>query len=157
MPRPCKCRYVGFRPEACYFKPRGIPLSELEEVVLTMDEFESIRLADLEEMYQEQAAEQMNVSRQTFGNIINSAHKKIAEALVNARAVRIDGGVYRMSGMKRFKCHQCGHTWEIPYGTPRPADCPQCRDENIHRSEEDRGARRGGFGRGRRRCRSLRI
>jgi predicted DNA-binding protein (UPF0251 family)/predicted Fe-Mo cluster-binding NifX family protein len=96
MPRPCKCRRVCFNPQADYFKPRGIPVSQLEEVILTIDEFESVRLADLEGLYQEDAAKRMNVSRQTFGNIIETAHKKIADAIINARALKIKGGIVKM-------------------------------------------------------------
>ena len=92
MPRPCRCRRIRCRPDTNYFKPRGIPLDVLEEVNLTLDELEAIRLADLGELYQENAAKKMNVSRQTFGNIINSAHKKIADALLNAKALKIEGG-----------------------------------------------------------------
>ncbi len=95
MPRPFKCRFVEKLPPADYFKPRGIPLSELELVNLTVDEFEAVRLADYEGLYQEQAAERMGVSRPTFGNILAAARKKIADALVNSRAIRIEGGVYR--------------------------------------------------------------
>ena len=86
MARPRQCRRVGSMPESNYFKPRGIPLSMLEEVLLSVDEFEATRLADLEGLYQEQAAEKMNVSRQTFGRIIDSAHQKVAEALVKGKA-----------------------------------------------------------------------
>ncbi len=92
MPRPRNCRRVGRKPASNYFKPRGIPLSALELVNLTFDELEAIRLADLDGMYQEEAAEKMNVSRQTFGRIIESAHKKIADALVNGKALSIEGG-----------------------------------------------------------------
>ena len=92
MPRPCRCRRIRCRPDTNYFKPRGIPLDALEEVNLTLDELEAIRLADLGELYQEDAAKKMNISRQTFGNIINSAHKKIADALLNAKALKIEGG-----------------------------------------------------------------
>ena len=92
MPRPCRCRRIRCKPDTNYFKPRGIPLDALEEVNLTLDELEAIRLADLTELYQEDAAKKMNISRQTFGNIINSAHKKIADALLNAKALKIEGG-----------------------------------------------------------------
>lgn len=95
MSRPFRCRRIRCYPDANYFKPRGIPLSELQEIILTLDELEAVRLADLQEMYQEEAAERMNISRQTFGNIINSAHKKIADALLNAKALKIEGGVVR--------------------------------------------------------------
>ena len=67
-------------------------MDALEEVNLALDELEAIRLADLTGLYQEDAAKKMNISRQTFGNIINSAHKKIADALLNAKALKIEGG-----------------------------------------------------------------
>lgn len=152
MARPFKCRRVGCRPQANYFKPRGIPIDSLDEVGLTVDEFEAIRLADLEELYQEEAAAKMNVSRQTFGNIVNSAHKKIAEAIVKAKALKIEGGVIEI--MERyFVCYDCKHEWTSSYGAGRPVECPQCKSKNIHRAPQDRGwARAGrGFGCGRRR------
>ncbi len=95
MPRPCRCRRIRCKPDTNYFKPRGIPLDALEEINLTLDELEAIRLADLEELYQEDAAKKMNISRQTFGNIINAAHRKIADALLNAKALKIEGGVVK--------------------------------------------------------------
>ncbi len=151
MPRPFKCRQVGCKPDISYFKPRGIPVTRLEEVILTMDEFESVRLADHEGMYQDAAAKKMNISRQTFGNIVNSARKKIAEALVNGKSIKIEGGVYQIAGMKKFKCCDCSHLWETAYGTRRPVKCPECHNRNVHR-EEDRGAGCRGFRRGRRKC-----
>jgi len=92
MPRPRHCRRVARLPQANYYKPRGIPLSVLQEVTLTVDEFEAIRLTDLEGLYQANAAEKMNISRQTLGRILESAHKKIADALVNGKALLIKGG-----------------------------------------------------------------
>ena len=92
MPRPCRCRRIRCKPDTNYFKPRGIPLGMLEEVNLALDELEAVRLADWEGLYQEDAAKKMNISRQTFGNIIKSAHKKIADALLNAKALKIEGG-----------------------------------------------------------------
>jgi predicted Fe-Mo cluster-binding NifX family protein/predicted DNA-binding protein (UPF0251 family) len=93
MARPFKCRRIGFSPQATYFKPAGIPLRELDEVVITLDEVEALRLAHLESLYQEQAAEKMNISRQTFGNILNAAYRKITDGIVNAKAIKIEGGV----------------------------------------------------------------
>ncbi|MFA5389053.1 MAG: DUF134 domain-containing protein [Candidatus Omnitrophota bacterium] len=95
MPRPCRCRRIRCRPDSNYFKPRGIPLDMLEEINLALDELEALRLADLDEMYQEDAAKKMGISRQTFGNIISSAHKKIADALLNAKALKIEGGTVK--------------------------------------------------------------
>ncbi len=92
MPRPQHCRRIGGMPPCRVYKPQGVPRSMLEQVVLTEDEWEAIRLADKEGLYQEQAAEQMNVSRQTFGRILESAHRKIADALISGKALLIQGG-----------------------------------------------------------------
>ena len=138
MARPRNCRRVGCLPGSQYFKPRGIPLSVLEEINLTIDEFEAIRLADLEGLYQDQAAEKMNVSRQTFGRIIDSAHKKVAEVLVEGKALKIEGGEVELNTMRKFKCHDCQHAWELPHGTGRPENCPSCKSPNIHRTQEDK-------------------
>jgi len=101
MPRPRNFRRVGCLPAATYYKPRGTPLAMLQCVNLTVDEIEAVRLANLEGLYQEKAAEKMNISRQTFGRILESAHKKIADALVNGKALSIEGGVFKLdeSGM----------------------------------------------------------
>jgi uncharacterized protein len=90
MPRPKKYRCVRCRPDATYFKPRGIPLVELEEVPISIDEIEAIRLADLEGMYHEDAAKRMKISRQTFGRILNDAHKKVSECLIKGKALKIE-------------------------------------------------------------------
>ena len=92
MPRPRNFRRVGCLPQSNYYKPRGIPLSVLQQITLTVDELEAIRLTDLEGLYQDQAAEKMNISRQTLGRILESAHKKISDALVNSKALLIQGG-----------------------------------------------------------------
>lgn len=90
MSRPKKCRCIGYSPNTTYFKPRGIPLVHLEEVSLSIDELEAIRLADLEGLYHEEAAERMKVSRQTFGRILGEARRKLAEAVVLGKALKIE-------------------------------------------------------------------
>lgn len=90
MPRPKKYRCIKCKPNATYFKPRGIPLIELEEVSISMDELETIRLADYEGIYQEEAAMEMKISRQTFGRILNEAHRKVAECLLKGKALKIE-------------------------------------------------------------------
>jgi uncharacterized protein len=90
MSRPRKCRCVQCKPSAVYFKPRAIPMTELEEVALSMDEIEAISLADYEGLYHEDAALRMKISRQTFGRILNEAHKKVAECLIKGKALRIE-------------------------------------------------------------------
>jgi uncharacterized protein len=142
MARPKNCRRVGALPGAVYFKPRGVRLVDLEEVALGVDEFEAIRLADLEGLYQEQAAEKMKVSRPTFGRVLASARRKVAEALVQGKALKIEGGEYEMNEMRSFSCLNCGHHWREPFGTGRPGECPACHGGNFQRS--DAGPRPGG-------------
>ena len=132
MARPHKCRRIGCDPRTGYFKPRGVPVRRLQEVILTLDEFEAVRLADLEGMYQQEAASTMNVSRQTFGNIITSAHRKIADALINAKALKIAGGTYVKVETRRFLCNCCHHAWEVAHGTACPTACPHCNNAEIH-------------------------
>jgi predicted DNA-binding protein (UPF0251 family) len=85
-------------PDVAYYKPRGVPLSMLQCVELAVDELEALRLADLEGLYQDEAAQRMNVSRQTFGRIIEAAHKKVADALVHGKALSIEGGPVEVAG-----------------------------------------------------------
>jgi len=92
MPRPFCQRRIAFVPSVTYFKPAGIPLNQLDEVALTLDELEALRLADLLGLYQEQAAERMGISRATFGRIVESARRKTADALTAGKALRLEGG-----------------------------------------------------------------
>ncbi len=97
MPRPRNKRCIGRMPACSFYKPKGAPLRTLEQVNLTVDEIEAIRLVDMDRMYQAEAAEQMKVSRQTLGRILESAHKKIADALVNGKALSIEGGTFELA------------------------------------------------------------
>ena len=87
MPRPPKCRRVAFLPNVTYFKPAGIPLRVLDEVQLSVEEVEAIRIKDLEGLDQEAGGEKMNVSRATFQRVLASGRQKIADALLNGKAV----------------------------------------------------------------------
>jgi len=90
MPRPRKHRRVCCSPSAYYFKPRGIPVYELEEIILDHDELESLRLADLLAYSHEKAAKEMKISRATFGRIIETARKKVVDGILNGKAIRIN-------------------------------------------------------------------
>jgi predicted DNA-binding protein (UPF0251 family) len=90
MPRKKCARHINVDPKSTYFKPRGIPMNFLEEIQLELDEFEALRLKYHENLYQDQAAKKMRISRQTFGRILESANKKIADALINGKAIRIE-------------------------------------------------------------------
>ena len=92
MSRPCCLRRISFMPGVQYFKPAGIPLSELDEMTVTLDELEALRLADLKGFYQEEAAKKMNVSRPTFARIVEEARRKVADALIHGKAIRLEGG-----------------------------------------------------------------
>ena len=138
MPRPLCPRRVDAAPPSTYFKPRWVPVSELEEIVLTVDELEAVRLADLEGLYHEEAAARMNVSRATFGRIVAAARRKVADALVHGRALRIEGGVVEMSGLRHFACAGCGHRWPEPFGTGRPGGCPGCGADDFRRVDGGR-------------------
>jgi predicted DNA-binding protein (UPF0251 family) len=153
MARPKISRMVCCEPSVNYFKPRGIPLTELDRVNLAVDELEALRLKDLEGMEQEKAAATMSVSQPTFHRILQSGHTKVADALVNGKAIRIEGGDYVVrEGGRLFKCYDCKNEWQEPYGTGRPARCPKCDSTNIHRAPTDRGSmRRGARGGGCRR------
>ncbi|NVL90551.1 MAG: DUF134 domain-containing protein [Desulfobacterales bacterium] len=101
MPRPRKPRFVRGGPMSNAFKPRGIPARDLEEVVLSIEGLEALRLTDLEKLDQETAAAQMNVSRQTFGRVLAEARQIVAEALVMGKVIRIQGGFYTLPGVGR--------------------------------------------------------
>jgi predicted DNA-binding protein (UPF0251 family) len=90
MPRPCKRRRVRGRPNSSYFKPAGIRMIELEEVVLQPEEFEAVRLKDSLALEQKECAEKMNISQPTFHRILEKARQKIADAIVKGKAIRID-------------------------------------------------------------------
>ena len=123
MARPPCCRRVAALPVAAAFGPVPASAREPDQVVIALDEFEAVRLADLEELYQERAAERMGVSRPTFSRIIESAHRKIAEALVGGKSLRIEGGPVRVDAMRASRCPRCGRE------SPGACECSRCRGD----------------------------
>jgi len=139
MVRPQKNRLVAFNPEISYFKPRGIPMIDLEEVCLTVDQREAIRLSDLLGMSHEDAGRRMGVSRATFGRIIQRARNAVADALINGKAINVEGGNYRIINKERlFHCTNCNLEWEEPFGSGRPKRCPACRENEFYRLGKNR-------------------
>ncbi|MDT9547518.1 MAG: DUF134 domain-containing protein [Chlorobium sp.] len=132
--RPVSCRCVEDFPKVTCFNPEGVSPSRLQSVVISVDELEALRLADKMGLYQTDAAARMMISRQTFGRIIESAHKKVAEAIVEGKSICIAGGhVEALSGLSSGSetgscvCLSCGY--ENPHldGIPCRMDkCPQC-------------------------------
>ncbi len=89
MPRPRLCRRISFNPNSTYFKPQGVPMRNLKAVDLTIEEMESLRLNDVEDLDQINSAKKMKTSQSTFQRILSLAHKKVSKALVNGEAIRI--------------------------------------------------------------------
>jgi uncharacterized protein len=138
MVRPKKDRMVAFNPDVSYFKPRGIPMTRLEEVQLTVDEREAIRLADLAGLSHEASGKQMGVSRATFGRIVQQARMTVADALINGKAIKVEGGNYTLSGeFRKFVCSDCHEQWDEAFGTGRPANCPVCKGLYFGRVDDN--------------------
>lgn len=135
MARPPHPRRVVAPPPVGYFKPAGVPLRELDEVALSVDEFEALRLADLEGLYQDEAAGRMGISRPTFARIVEASRRKVAEALVHGKALRIGGGPVAFAGERRFRCAGCRNEWTAPFGTGRPPGCPACGSADFRRTD----------------------
>lgn len=144
--KPKKDRFVQQPPAAAFFKPRGIPLADLEVVVLGVDEYEAIRLVDGEKLHLEEAAERLRVSRATCARILDSAHEKIATALTYGRAIRIEGGSFVL-GRNRFQCLACGSRWETELPDAAQAegtlDCPSCSSPKVRDIGKEFGFRDG--------------
>ena len=96
MSRPKISRFIQIEPGVTYFKPRGIPLMNLDEVALSIEEFEALRLHDVKNLTEAQACKKMKVSRTTFHRILVSAQKKVSDALIHGKAIRIEGGSYKL-------------------------------------------------------------
>ncbi|MFH1978285.1 MAG: DUF134 domain-containing protein [Candidatus Aenigmatarchaeota archaeon] len=152
MPRPRIPRSVRNEPNVTYFKPAGIMMKQLEQVILTVDEFEALRLKDYESVEQTKSAEKMNISQPTFQRLLLSARRKIADAIVNGKAIKIEGGDYKISrrgdsmkGRGRMSgfaagpsgnciCTKCGH--KVPHQKGMPCyqmKCPKCGGAEMTR------------------------
>lgn len=135
--RPIKERQIEKLPPVNRFKPCGVSLYAVDEVVVTVEEMEAIRLADLEGMDQGPAAEIMGVSRPTFHRILTKAHTKVAQALWQAKSLRIEGGTYRVrccESERKFRCRACGHEWCVAKGTGERGcqiKCPICGEQQA--------------------------
>jgi predicted DNA-binding protein (UPF0251 family) len=125
-------RRVSYLPRISYFKPAGIRLAQLQEICLAIEEAEAIRLKDLEGLEQQECAQRMNISRTTFGRVLVSARRKVADALLNGKSIKIDGGNFEMMP-RHFRCVH-GHEWHMPLeaitGT-MPQNCPTCSTPAI--------------------------
>ncbi|NMC60942.1 MAG: DUF134 domain-containing protein [Candidatus Methanofastidiosa archaeon] len=132
MPRARKKRCIYMDTNARYFKPRGVPLNELDIIQLTFEELEAIRLKDLLGLEQTEASEKMGVSQPTFHRILKEARNKVSDALVNTKAIEIYGGDYKI-GIRKFKCELCEHEWETNISSENESViCPKCKRNVIN-------------------------
>ncbi len=137
MVRPVINRKVRYKPEVSYFKPRGIPMLDLSEVILGVDEREAIRLADFEGLSHEEGGQHMGVSRATFGRILKNARKTVSDAIINGKAINVQGGHYEIVISPRiFKCKACDYEWEEEPGTGLPVGCPSCNSDKFYREKK---------------------
>lgn len=150
MVRPRKFKKINFEPDVTYFKPRAVPLTELEEVDLTLDELETLRLSNIEKLSQENAALKMEVHQSTFQRTLTRAREKITDALVNGKAIKIYGGEYKMPNISescsaktgkgrmgnslspgpggKCVCTECGFEEPHQRGVPCSSkNCPNCK------------------------------
>ena len=127
MARPKKHRKIRCSPASYYFKPRGIPMADLQEVILEVDELEAIRLGDMLNYSHEEAASNMKISRATFGRIVNKARQKIAEGMINGNAIRISEDLpVQFKSKIDYTCKSCGHKIK-PRRKNQVKNCPKCK------------------------------
>jgi len=150
MPRPPKRRHVEFMPHIRFFKPAGVPMQQLLEITLGVDELEALRLKDIEGLSQEECAKRMNLAQSTLQRILSEARTPLTRAIVEGRAIRIEGGNYELVA-RTFQCPECGFRWRLPPGGEEepPEACPSCGNEDFRprwfgRRGHGHGRRRGG-------------
>ncbi len=143
MVRPRKVKFIDFEPDVTYFKPRSVPLYKLQEIELTFDELETLRLSNIEKLSQADAALKMNVHQSTFQRTTNRAREKITDALVNGKAIKICGGEYKMpnrdgtgsTGQRKGLGQGTGRGrmgGRFSAGTGGICKCPKCGYEQPH-------------------------
>jgi len=132
MVRPKKCRMVASIPGATYYKPAGIPLRFLNEVRLSIEEAEALRLKELEGLEQAEGAVKMGISRPTFQRVLSSARRKVAEALLNGKAIRIEGGNFQV--IDTHPCCHRDHIWvgQLDSNNAGNANLPVCKNPRAH-------------------------
>lgn len=135
LARPTKWRKVEFIPDIQYFAPLNVDADTLDENILHIEELEAIRLRDIEGMEQENCADKMEISRQTFQRILNVARSKIADSLINGKAIRIEGGNYTRN-ICSVICLDCQKQWSESYENfmrivNGKFNCPECNSDRI--------------------------
>lgn len=141
MSRPEKCRRVEYFPRHTYFVPLNTNSSIFDEVVLKIEELEAMRLKDIEKLNQEECAERMNISRQTFQIIISNAREKVTLALTQGNAIHITGGNYVINKCE-LKCTTCGEIFKLGINDDKLI-CPKCGGSEIICIKREKGCHKG--------------
>ena len=139
MPRPQDDRMVHEPPLFSEFKPAGVKGGDLEQILLTLDEFEAFRLADSMGLSHAEAADEMEISRSTFTRLIEKARKKIADFLIQGKLLTIEGGSIHFRN-NILHCQNCGHMFKTTIDSAM-TECPACHSNNLLNLA-------GGFGHG---------
>ena len=130
MPRRKRHRLVTKEPPVSVYKPAGIPAMELEEILISIDEFEALRLADFEGLSQRDASIAMEISQPTFNRVLSAARHKVASGLVQGYVLRIEGGRYRLAdGTGILECIDCGATVDV--SSEDQSSCQACGSTNL--------------------------
>lgn len=140
MPRPEKERMIHEPPLFSVFKPVGIAGRSLNQILLSLDEYEAFRLADYIGLSHEEAAEEMEISRSTFTRLIEKARKKIADFIIKGKLLTIEGGNIHFRN-NIIRCLDCGYMFKINIENSF-SECPECKSKNLLNLA-------GGFGHGR--------
>jgi len=133
MPNRRRYRHIKMPPPMEGYKPFGVPMRELESVVMSVEEYEALRLADYEDLTHEEAAVRMKISRPTFTRLYDKARKNVAKAFAEGKAILIRGGTF-IAGDYWYRCNDCHET--IVSAKPEE-HCDKCQSEKIVRI--DRG------------------
>lgn len=145
MRAPYRKRRVDLPPRFKQFKPAGVPARSLASITLTIDEYESLRLADYLGLDHQQSAERMNISRPTFSRLIEKARNKVAGAIIDGKTLIIEGGNIDFIN-NLFECPDCGSTFEIS-AEQYHKGCPECGSKNMqavnYADARGRGRHRG--------------
>ena len=112
-------------------------MSDLDVVLLSLEELEAVRLVDLEGLNQEEAAIRVGISRRALWEDLQNARRKIIEALVMGKAIEIKGGNYTVKRQRRCTCKGCRADWEIPFAAEEPRQCPKCGGSDVLSHSED--------------------
>lgn len=131
MPIETKIKKIYSFPPYSQYKPPRIPMNKLQQIIISLEEFEALKLVDYENQPQRKAALSMDVSQATLNRLLKSARNKIAKGLVNGYALILEGGK-NVLPCRIFKCGSCSHQWS-PEEQGFPKKCPICGSEEVSR------------------------